>query len=139
MIRRSISVVSASMLLSSCAIEPVSNSQAAHIPTGHVLNTRYSQPSVGTGEVTVKRGGGFLGGTCPSRVFVNGLPVAEVGVSEKVVLYLPEGEHILSVQPAGACGGGTSEVRVVVKLGQPSSFQMGYGTGGNFTIQPTAF
>jgi hypothetical protein len=104
-----------------------------------ILNRHFLQPAQGTGEVTIKRDSGFSGSACSSRIFVDGRPIADIRGSEKVVLYLPEGEHILSAWPNGICGGGMTEVKAVIKAGTQSSFRIGYGSNGDFSINPTAF
>jgi hypothetical protein len=70
---------------------------------------------------------------------VNGTPVADLDTEEKVVLHLPIGEHILSAWPNGICGGGMSEVSTTVRAGKQLNFRIGYGSNGDFSIQPTAF
>ncbi|KAF3981999.1 MAG: hypothetical protein HFP78_03830 [Methylococcales symbiont of Hymedesmia sp. n. MRB-2018] len=125
--------------LSGCATRPISNTIAIPAPMERILDTHYLKPGPGTGEVTVKRDSGFGGSACSSRIFVDGHPVADIRVSEKVVLYLPEGEHILSAWPNGICGGGMTEIKAVIKAGTPSSYRVGYGSNGDFAINPTAF
>jgi len=127
------------MVLSGCATRPISNTKAIPTPMERILDTHYLQPGQGTGEVTVKRDSGFGGSACSSRIFVDGRPVADIRVSEKIVLYLPEGEHILSAWPNGICGGGMTEIKAVIKAGAQSSYRVGYGSNGHFSINPTAF
>jgi hypothetical protein len=93
-----------------------------------------SHPTPRTGEVTVKRGSGFGGSACLSRIFVDGRPVGDMRTSEKVVLYLPEGEQILSAWPRGV-----SATKAVVKSGAQSSFKVGYESNGDVSINLPAF
>ena len=127
------------LILSGCATQPISNSSAIEAPMNRILDRQFLQPATGTGEVIIKRDSGFGGSACSSRIFVDGRPVADIRVSEKIVLYLPEGDHILSAWPNGICGGGMTEVRAVIKAGVQSSFRVGYGSNGDFSINPTAF
>lgn len=124
---------------SGCATRPVSNAEAIAVPMERILDMGYLRPAVSTGEVTVKRDSGLGGSACSSRIFVNAKPVADIRTSEKVTLYLPEAEYILSAWPNGICGGGMSEVRAAVKSGGHLSFRVGYGSNGDFSINATAF
>ncbi|MBI3995663.1 MAG: hypothetical protein HY349_06790 [Nitrospirae bacterium] len=128
------------LLLSACATRPISNAEALVTPGERILDTQFLRQAPGTGEVTVKRDSGAFGSVCSSRIFVDGRPVADIRVSEKVVLYLPEGEHILSVRSNGICfNAGMSEVTVLVRSGVQSSFGVGYGSSGDIFINTTAF
>jgi len=132
-------VLGLTLAISACATHPVSNAEATHVPNERLLSLQFLRPAAGTVEVTVKRDSGVFGAACSSRIFVNGTPVADLDTSEKVVLHLPEGEHILSAWPNGMCGGGMSEVNVVVRPGKQLNFRVGYGSSGDFAIHPTAF
>ena len=128
-----------SIVLAGCATRHISNTLAIPVPMERILDTRYLQPGPEIGEVTVKRDSGFGGSACSSRIFVDGRPVADIRSSEKVVLYLPKGDHILSAWPNGICGGGMTEVKAIIKTGTKSSYRVGYGSNGAFTINPTVF
>lgn len=138
-IGRFAAIVSGALLMAACATTPVPTSEASFVPSDRILEPKLLQPSSGTGLVTVKRDSGFAGSACSARIFVNGNPVADIRPIEKVVLHLAEGEHILSAQPNGLCGGGMSEVKATVKAGSNSSFRVSYGSAGEFLISPTAF
>jgi hypothetical protein len=122
-----------------CAGQPISNSAARFVPANRVLDEQFVIPDPSKSQVTVKRDSGFFGGGCTARVFINAKPVADVDASEKVVLYLPEGDFILAAWPKGICGGSMTEVTAAVKKGVPMSFRIGYGSNGDFSINPTAF
>jgi len=127
------------LALSSCATRPVSNDDALPVAGERLLNSQYQSPSAGTGEVTVKRDSGAFGSACGTRIYVDATPIADINPSEKIVLYLPDGDHILSAWPNGICGGRMSEVRAAVKAGSHTSYRVGYGSNGDFSIDPTAF
>jgi hypothetical protein len=122
-----------------CATRPVSNAAAEDVPGERLLSTQFSLPAPGTGKVTVKRDSGFGGAACTSRIFLNAKPIADLKPAEKVVMYLPTGDHILSAWPNGACGGGMTEVRAAVKDGAEMNFRVGYGSNGDYSINVTAF
>jgi len=127
------------IVLSACASRPISNADAILAPMERILDTTYLQAALDTGEVTVKRDSGFIGSVCSSRIFVDGHPFADIRIEEKVVLYIPEGFHILSAWPTGVCGGEMADIEVTIKAGTQSSFRVGYGDSGDFFINPTAF
>ena len=122
-----------------CATRPISNADALPVPAERIIDSRYSQAATDTGQITVKRDSGLGGSACSSRIFVNAKPVADLRTSEKIVLFLPAGDHVLSAWPNGACGGGMTEVRASVRTGSELTFRVGYGSNGDFTINPTAF
>jgi hypothetical protein len=134
-----LSLIAVALAVAGCATRPVSNSEASHVPSSRIIDSKLLQPSPDSGVVTVKRDSGFGGSACSSRVFVNAKPVADLQTSEKVVVYLPAGEYVFSAWPNGICGGGMSEVRALVKSGSELSFRIGYGSNGDFTINATAF
>jgi hypothetical protein len=122
-----------------CATRPVSNDLAVSAPKERILDDKYINPIANAGQITIKRDSGIGGAACSSRIFINGQPTADIYTSEKIILYLPEGEYILSAWPNGICGGRMSEVKTSIKNGSKSTFRVGYGTNGDFFISPTAF
>lgn len=128
-----------SVALSGCATRPVPNESAVPVPIERVLDATFLTPVADVGVVTVKRDRGIGGSACSSRVYVNAKPVADIDPSEKVVLYLAAGDYIIGAWPNGLCGGGLSEVRANVKPDVPLTFRIGYGSNGDFSIQPTSF
>lgn len=127
------------MIFFGCATRPISNFDAKSVPIRRMEVDHYSHERKDTGKVIIKRDRGFAGSACSSRVFVDGEPVAYIRSSEKIVLFLKEGEHILSAWAMTICGGGMAEVKAVVKAGEQSSYRIGYGSNGDFFIYPTAF
>ncbi|WP_153160877.1 hypothetical protein [Zoogloea sp. 1C4] len=122
-----------------CATRPVSSFEAKIVPVDRLLNSDYAKPGSLTTKVTVKRDVGVLGSACSSRFFLNAAPIADIDSGEKVELHLLEGEYIVSVWPNGMCGGGMSESRLTLVKGREQSFRIGYGSNGDFYINPTAF
>lgn len=127
------------VLLTACASQPVSNAEAVAVSAGSVLSPALLQQRPGTHAVTIKRDAGFMAGTCSSRIHVDGQPVADIQTSEKVVVYLPEGDHIFSARPNGICAGGVSEAKARVNAGVPLSLRAAYGSNGEFFLNVTAF
>ena len=88
----------------------------------------------------VKRDSGFKGAFCTATVAVNGKNVAEVGMSEKVSLYLAPGEHILGARLLRAmpfCVGENVETTVNVK--SEAAYRFGSNAGGDFYLNKTAW
>lgn len=125
-------------LLSGCATQPVPNSEASAVPQDRILDAAVFEPKDGFGKVTVKRDSGFVGSICATRLFIDAKPTADIRISEKATVFLPEGDYIFSAS-SGLCGGGITEVRGTVKFAKPISFRIGYGTNGEFKLTPTAF
>jgi hypothetical protein len=106
-----------------------------------VLEPAYLVEAPGTGQVTVKRDSGFLGSGCAARVFIDAVPVVELMPSEKAVLHLAAGDHIVSVQTTnrGLCrDSNTPEFRGSVTAGKSLTLRVGVEMGG-LAIYPTAF
>lgn len=136
---KKLAVLFLAIALQGCATRPLSNAESKPIPSAQIIDSRYLNKTSNTGTVTVKRDSGFGGSACSSRVFVNAQPIADINAAEKVVLYLPANEYIISAWPNGVCGGGMSEVRANVTPGGELNFRIGYGSNGDFTINATAF
>ena len=127
------------LVLVGCATQPIATSEAKEVPNSRILASRFTAKKEGAGVVIVKRDTGFMGALCSSRVFVDGTPVADIRVGEKVTLYLSPGEYIISSNPNGVCGGGLAEIRVNFSESETSTLRIRYGTSGDYTIQSTAF
>lgn len=126
--------------LSACATTPTPTSLAKDVPVSRVLDSRYSKPASDTGEVIVKRDTGAVGSACNPIVYVDAVPVADIDVAEKIVLHLPEGEHVISAGfKGGLCSNGLAEVTAIVKRGSRSSYRIGFGENYDYFIRPTAF
>lgn len=131
--------VLAAILLNGCATRPVTTAEAVPVPRERIFSTNLLEPFEGSGTVIIKRDSGLGGSACSARLFVDAKPTADLRTAERVDLHLPVGDHILSAQPNGLCGGGMVEVPVRVVARQAATFSMGYGTAGDFTFTPTAF
>lgn len=122
-----------------CATTPVSNTEAVNAPFDRVINARFLQPAANTGIVTIKRDSGLGASACSTRIFINAEPTADIRQSEKITVYLPEGEYIFSAIANGICAGGMTEVHATVKQGAKINFRVGYGSNSEFSINQTAF
>jgi len=125
--------------LCGCATRPISNAEAKPVPLSRVFDVSHSTPGASTTKVIVKRDAGILGSACSTRIFLNAAPVAELDSGEKIELHLLAGEYILSAWPNGMCGGGMSESKLTLIQGKEQNFRVGYGSNGDFYLNPTAF
>lgn len=122
-----------------CATRPISNFEAKPVPPERLLNSNHSEKKPDTTKVTVKRDTGIFGSACPTQVFLNAGPLAELNTGEKVEIFLLAGDYILSAWPKGVCGGGMSETKLNLIKDKAQSFRIGYGSNGDFYLNPTAF
>ncbi|ELW9440226.1 hypothetical protein RJ492_000555 [Pluralibacter gergoviae] len=127
------------LALVGCATKPVSNEQAKDVPNKQVINQSLLLKKENTGKVIIKRDSGFAGSACLTRVYVDGVEMADLDTSQKIVIYPDVGDHIFSAWPKGICGGGMSEQSGRVQDGKVLIYRVGYGTNGDFGIYPTAF
>lgn len=136
---RVLNALAVTALLAGCSTRPVIDAEATPVQPDKVLAVEMTRARPGTYPLTIKRDSGLAAGACSTRVFVNGAPVADIRPTEKVVVYLPAGEHMLAARANGICGGGLVETRVGLRAGVPQAVRVGYGTSGDFFIVPTAF
>ena len=126
--------------LTACATQPISIYQASAVPSSRILAPQLLSQAQCTGSLIIKRDTGFVGSACTIRVFVNSVPVADLAPSEKVEIFVPLGEHIVSAAPIGTlCGGGTSEAAVVIRPESQKILRIASGQSGDIHVQPSAF
>ena len=124
-----------------CSTTPVLTSDAIPVSKERILEQgiKYQSSAPNTGQVIVKRDAGTMGWLCTARIFINSNPVADLETSEKISLYLPEGDYIISADPNGMCGGGIVELTAKVKVGSTQYFRYGFSGSGYPVLFPTAF
>jgi hypothetical protein len=90
------------------------------VPRQQIIDTRYLKRTAAAGEVIIKRDSGVAGAACTIRASIDGLAMADLSPGEKIVLYLPEGDHIFSAKRNGLCGVGTmmTETKGTVEAGK---------------------
>jgi hypothetical protein len=74
-------------------------------PPERILAPEYLQAAPGTGAVSVTRDAGSAGSACDIQVRLSGRPLAILRPSERVVLHLKPGQHILSTTEAESSSG----------------------------------
>jgi hypothetical protein len=110
------------------------------VPSFRILAPQLISQAQYTGSLIIKRDSGFMGSACTIRVFVDRVPVADLGPSEKIEIFVPLGEHVVSVTPTGTfCGGGTSEAAVVIRPESQRILRIASGQSGDIHLQPSAF
>ena len=122
--------------ISGCATSPITTTSAQPVPASQILSAELTTQTNGTAEVIVKRDSGMRGMGCMVRIYADAKPAADLWRSEKVVMYLPEGDHIIS---ASTCGGGVVEIQTIVKAGKVNTYRVGFGVVSELGIFPTAF
>jgi hypothetical protein len=126
--------------LTACATQPISIYQASAVPSSRILAPQLLSQAQYTGSLIIKRDTGFMGSACTIRVYVDTVPVADLGPSEKIELFLPFGEHVVGATPTDAfCGGGTSEAAVIIRPESQKVLRIASGQSGDIHLQPSAF
>jgi hypothetical protein len=125
----------------SCASHPVPDAETHPPPPERILVPSYLEAAPGTGVVTVKRDAGWKAGICSMHLLVDTQPVADLRTSERVVLHLPPGEHVLSVKGGASCwlGSALVETQVTVAPERPVSVRLSVNESGEILIAPTKF
>ena len=120
-------------ILGGCASQP------PPVPTAG--ESRYLQAAPGTGSVSIKRASADLVAACSLVVLVDDVPAADLGLSERVVLHLPAGDHVLSVKERSSAqcrGVSVPKAQAQITAGGFSGYQVSMATGA-IAITPTAF
>ena len=126
--------------LTACATQPISIYQASAVPSSRILAPQLLSQAQYTGSLIIKRDTGFMGSACTIRVFVDRVPVADLEPSEKIEIFVPLGEYVVSATPIGfLCGGGTSEAAVVIRPESQKILRIASGQSGDIHLQPSAF
>ena len=127
------------LLLAACATTPTTIQQASAVPSSRILAAQWVSQAPYTGSLVVKRDSGFMGSACTIRVFLDGVPVADLAPAEKVEIFVPMGEHIVGVISNGICGGGFAETAVIIALERQKILRIASGQSGDIYLQPSAF
>jgi hypothetical protein len=99
--------------------------QARMVPKDQIVDAHFSSERPETGTVQIIRDNGLVGSGCTHRVYVDGIAIADLEPREKIVLFLPIGEHLFGSKPNGICGGGYSEARGTVRISKKLVFRVG--------------
>ena len=109
----------------------------------------FQEPFENSAQVKVTRDIGFLGGGCFLGLLINGQLAAKLDPGERVIFYLPAGEHLLAptwVDGRGLCGAFYTEQRaasqrrsheIYLKEGVKKSYRIHINTDGESTVEPT--
>jgi hypothetical protein len=126
------------------ATQPVAAPADTHPPPPErILVPSYLEAAPGSGVVSVTRDAGSVDSACTLQVRVDARPVALLSTSERVILHLPPGKHIVSVtgeEGSNACGPGAAvlpemqSVQVTVAPEHPVDVQVGFGSTGRIHI-----
>ena len=130
----------AALLLSACSNQPVATGEAKEVPSKQIIDRSLTQSATGTVLTVVKRDSGTKGAFCTATVAVDGKDVAEVGMSEKVSLYLAPGEHIIGARLSRAmpfCAG--ENVEAIVDVKSEAAYRFGSNAGGDFYLNKSAW
>jgi hypothetical protein len=125
--------------LTACATTPLTINQATAVPDSRILAPQLLAQAPNSGSLVVKRDSGFMGSACTVRVYVDAVPVADLGPSEKIEVFVALGEHSVVATPNGICGGGTSETVVAIMPERQRILRIASGQSGDIFLQPSAF
>ncbi|MDE9454588.1 hypothetical protein [Xenorhabdus bovienii] len=96
-----LSILSVSALLVGCSSTRLDASASKEVPIER-MHWESGRDDDGTKSVViVKRDRGFVGSGCYQHIHINGMKVAELGIGEKVTLYVPPRDYILNAYLGG--------------------------------------
>ena len=122
----------------SCATKPIATELATMPAEQRIFNDKYFSKNQGNAAIIIKRDKGFNGWACWATISINGEPIAKLKQSEKITLYLPEGEYILSAC-LEMCGGNMSELLFIVKNNEDQVYRVGITQSFDLILNRTAF
>lgn len=131
-------LLAVAIILAGCSTEPMRTSDAFPVPANRIQNAKLLQPQSGYGYMLIKREMGFNGINCPIYLSADGEPFAEILPGEKIEVYLPPAEHIISARSNVVCGGTFEEV-IGFEVGQARAYRVGFGSRNDLLLQPTSF
>jgi len=127
------------MVLAGCTTKPVETSVAKNVPGGRVFNKEIMESADNKGTVIVKRDSGHVGNACYSILYLDGKQIAYLDSAEKLIFYVPSGDHLIGAEPKGLCSGSLSEQKIMVGAGKTQTYRVGYDSGVIYGLRPTAF
>lgn len=134
-----VTLTSLTLLIASCATDPIPTDQTVVVPTERVYALDHLlKPMAERGLIIVKRDKPRLGVNCTNLLYVDGSKVAEIEPAERIELYLSTTEHIIGVKKP-TCGGETIELSVTPSLNEPKTLRVWSDRDGNLQLQRTAF
>ncbi|MHC8354257.1 hypothetical protein ACYZTL_03205 [Pseudomonas sp. LB3P81] len=123
-----------------CSTTAVPVDVAVAAPSERVMLYQKNGPDMG--RLVLVRDSGMLGSGCFASLFVDGERAARLDTKEKVVFYLPAGEHLLGAALEGkglcAANAGKRERDFVIKANQSKSFRVFTSQSGDLDILPTS-
>ena len=131
------------MVVGGCpATHPVPDSETHPPPPERILVPDYLEAAPGSGVVSFTRDAGSQYPACTFQVRVDARPVALLRPSERVVLHLPPGKHLLAVTGEGGnvCGPGAPElaevstIQVTVAPEHAVDARVGFGSSGRIFL-----
>lgn len=106
---------------------------------GKMIANQWESPSVGSGTLTITRDATIMGAACTMRTFLDGVPIADLNISQTITIYPPAGEHIASTQPLVTCMArprGETSILILSDIVKRYRLSM---PQGDPLIQPSAF
>src|SRR6476620_5152098 len=80
-----------------CAPNPVNFKQPNPVQSSRMLAPAQAFTEAPyTGKLAITRDGGFMGSACLIRVFIDAKPVVDLAPAERIELFVPLGEHVVS-------------------------------------------
>jgi hypothetical protein len=124
------------VLLCGCATTPTPTSSARPVSADRLLAPQYfHRHDASDVEVIVKRDQGFSGTGTGIVLHLDGKPVAKLGSSEIVRLYLPPGRYLLGVIPTINVGSHSlQETEAVVTPGSSQIYHIHTSSGGDMAF-----
>lgn len=132
------------MVVGGCrATHPVADADTHPPPPERILAPAYLEAAPGSGVVSFTRDAGSEYSACTLQARVDARPVALLRPSERVVLHLPPGKHILAVTGEGGnvCGPGAPDfaevgsIQVTVAPEHSVDVRVGFNSSGRISIQ----
>ena len=121
------------VMLAGCST-PVTSSDAKPVPADRIFGYQVKPQGVDFGTLVITRDTGFVGGGVAVTVSIDGKQAAALRTGERVTLYVPAGEHILSdVQVANT----RHDHELIVKAGELKFYRISIDSAATTRLTPT--
>ena len=125
-----VAALAGAVMLAGCST-PVTSSDAKPVPAERVFGYQAKPQGVDFGTVVITRDTGFVGGGVAVTVSIDGKQAAALRTGERVTLYVPAGEHILSDSQVANT---RHDHELIVKAGQVKFYRISVDAASQSTL-----
>lgn len=123
-------VMAGAVMLAGCST-PVTSSDAKPVPAERVFGYQVKPQGVDYGTLVITRDTGFVSGGVAVTVSIDGKQAAALRTGERITLYVPAGEHIMSDSQVANT---RHDHELIVKAGQVKFYRISVDASSQSTL-----